>query len=301
MMRGRGCVGRRWAGLLLVLAWPAFFTAASTQASEPPFQWAPPETFDPNEPGLGLPLLPGLEHTIIHNPLPSNAAVDESGDGQYESLRHGTYNHCLSIALYKNKIIVFWLSHARDEDAPAQRVLAKVGTFNADWSDIDWGGDETLVELAGPPVPVRRHHKKYDPNVITEAAAHGGIKVINGRIYVAGRLAANHGWTNDPKYHGWPGVKPVPASHWSDEQDRKRGFRYAVYHKLGLQFVQQWDIQGNTLKPVSPLYKQRDMIEQVEVTPGRFKRVLKPYAQYTNARPFSEASLMMQEQYCPVE
>jgi hypothetical protein len=291
-MRRRDRIGQLGFGVFLMMAVAVFFAAASTQAQavEPPFRWAPPATFNPNTPGLGLPSLPGLKTTTLFTPKPSNAAVDTGGSGQYEGVQYGTFNHSATLALYQDKVIVYWYNHDQDEDAPGQRILAKVGTFNADRTDINWGGNETLVELAGPSGLVRRKSLTSDPNVITEAATNGDLQIINGRIYVMARLGAADGWSNDPAYGTWV-TAPVPASKWSDV--KTSSYRYDVYHDLG-RTVQQWDIQGSTLHPVSPVYKTEDFVQQVEVTPGRFKQVPSPLAPYTGALPFASSPAMIQ-------
>lgn len=284
----------RWRAVLIMLSiWTLFGMAV---AAEPiaPIRWMPPATFDPKAAGLGLPVLPGVQHAVIYSPEACRASVDEGGNGRYESLRHGTYNHHQQIAIVQDKFIVFWTNHARDENGPGQRLLGKVGTFNAERTEIDWGGDETMVELAGPPVPVRRRSPTFDPDVIAEAYVHGQVRIINGRIYVSGFLEACHGWTDDVKYHKRVS-EPVPAEHWSDVKDTKRGFRWDMWRDLGLRFVQEWEVSGKTLRPASPLYKTRDLVERVEVTPGRFKRVLPPIGHYVDARPLSEAPARMRD------
>jgi len=274
---------------------PALGAGAAAEADPtPPLRWIPPATFDPQAPGLGLAPLPGVEHTILYTPQPCRASVDEGGSGAYESLHHGTYNHHQQIAMVQDKFIVFWTNHARDENGPGQRLLAKVGTFNAERSAIDWGGPETLVELAGPPVPVRRRSATFDPAVIAEAYAHGDLRIINGRIYVSGFLEACHGWTDDVKYHKRVD-RPVPAEHWSDVKAAQRGFRWDMWWDLGLRFVQQWEVHGTTLRPASPLYKTRDLVERIEVTPGRFKRVLPPLGLYMQAQPITAAPASLRE------
>ena len=151
-------------------------------AADVPVQWKPPASFDAQTPGLGLPPLEGAAHTLIYDPLPSKCNVDEGGDGRYESLRHGTYSHHQRILLVEDKFIVYWTQHSRDENGPGQRLLAKVGTFNADRTDIDWGGDETLFEIALAPVPVRRKRWEHDPDLIYETYA-GGKLVAASPLY----------------------------------------------------------------------------------------------------------------------
>ena len=278
-------------GVCLILVGHLFCIAAPAEAQTPPISWVPPATFDTNQAGLGLPLLPGLEETIIYNPIPSNAAVNTGGGGLYESKNHGTFNHSPTLALFDDKLIVYWYNHDQDEDAPGQRLMAKVGTFNADQTDIAWGGNETLVELAGPPGPVRRRlSTSFDPNIIYESATHGDLRIINGRFYVFGRLAAAHGWTDDVAYHGWA-TGPVPAANWSD--DKTSSHRFDIYHDLG-RFVQQWEIVGSTLQPSSPLYLTKDFESQVEVTAGRFKQVPAFNAPYDQVLPLAASSMEIQ-------
>lgn len=278
----------------MAMAASAVFGVATAAEPPPPIRWVAPEMFDPKTPGLGLPVLAGVQHAILYAPQACKASVDEGGDGRYESLRHGTYNHHQQIAMVRDKFIVYWTNHARDENGPGQRLLAKVGTFNAERTAIDWGGDDTLVELASPPVPVRRRSPTFQPDVIAEAYVHGQVRIINGRIYVFGSLDACHGWTDDVKYHKAMD-RPVPAEHWSDMKDRRRGFRWDMWRNLGLRFVQEWEVCGKTIRPASPLYKTREMVERVEVTPGRFKRVLTPGGHYLQAQPLSAAPVRMRE------
>ncbi len=268
--------------------------AGGPPAAKPPLIWKPPRSFDRTKPGLGLPLLKGAQHRILYDPLPSRANVDEGGPGRYESLKHGTYNHHPRIVVFKDKFIVYWTNHSRDENGPGQRLLARVGTFNADRTDLDWDGDETLVELAPAPMLVRRRRWRFDPHVIYGGYASCMLQLIRGRLYVRGNVWACHGWTNNVLLHGRR-RRPIPAANWSDAYDRRRGFRWDLWWSLGLGFVQRWRVEGRTLKPDSPLYKFNDLVKQVEVTPGRFKRVPPAVEPYASARPFSEAPAEMRD------
>ena len=279
--------------LLVVLASTLEGSADEHQPASP-IHWVPPPTFSKTRPGLGLPQLEGVTHRLLYEPLPSKANVDEGGSGRYESLRHGTYSHHQRIVLHQDKFIVYWTNHSRDENGPGQRLLAKVGTFNGDRTDIDWGGDETLVELAPAPMLVRRRLWTHHPDEMYEGYASCMLQLINGRLYVRGSMVGCHGWTNDVKYHGRC-YKPIPAANWSDGRDPKRGFRWDMWWPLGLGFVQRWRVEGKTLVPDSPLYKRNEPFTRVEVTPGRFKRVPPPVEPYASARPFAEASAEMKE------
>ncbi len=261
--------------------------------STAPITWQPPETFDPHTPGLGLPPLQGVEHTLLYDPLPSQCELDRGGDGRYESLRHGTYSHHPKIVLFEDTFIVYWTQHSRDENGPGQRLLARVGTFNADRTQIDWGGQETLFEIAPPPVPVRRRQWTHDPDLIYETYAHGALKLINGRLYLTGKLSACHGWANDMKYHGFPGA-PVPAENWSDAGGQN-GFNRDTWWDLGCRFVQEWRIEHGALVPASPLYKQTEPVTRVEINPGRFKDVVPLLEPYADATPFEQAPAQMRE------
>jgi hypothetical protein len=63
-----------------------------------PISWNPPGTFNPETPGLGLPPLEGVAHTLLYDPLPSRCELDYGGTGRYESLRHGTSSHAMPVA-----------------------------------------------------------------------------------------------------------------------------------------------------------------------------------------------------------
>ncbi len=283
---------RRRSSVAIMLVASLFFAGWGSDAAaapgEAPLRWEPPASFDPQAAGLGLPPLAGLKHAVIYDPIPSRCNLDEGGNGRYESLRHGTYSHHQKILLLDDAFIVFWTQHSRDENGPGQRLLAKVGTFNADRSDVDWGGDETLFEIAPAPVPVRRKRPEHDPELIYETYAGGGLKVINGRIYLIGQLVACHGWTDDVQYHGRPG-KPLPPEHWFDAPDHQRDVRFDVWWELGCGFVQQWRLAEGRLVPASPLFKRSDPVREVEVATGRFKKVLPPIEPYASAVPFEQA------------
>ena len=66
---------------------------AGAKLTEAPIKWVAPSSFDPDLPGMGLPQLPGCKSQVIYDPLMCRSAVDEGGDGRYESVLHGTFNH----------------------------------------------------------------------------------------------------------------------------------------------------------------------------------------------------------------
>lgn len=261
---------------------------------EAPLRWIRPETFDTQKPGLGLPQLAGVEHTVIYDPLPCTGHADEGGSGHYESLLHGTYSHHQQVVLIENKFIVYWTNHGRDENGPGQRVLARIGTFDNDRSHIAWDGDGALVELAPQPVPLRRRPERHDPCVICEVRGGAALRLINGRLYVIGKLVAVHGWTNDPAWHGHQGGA-VPEACYSDSHDPKAGYRFGVWWSLGMQHVQRWRLADGKLRPDSDMFRMGDYIERVEVTPGRFKNVVPLMEPYAGAKPLAEAPREIQD------
>jgi len=280
--------------LRTLAAWATLGAACVAATGAPPIKWIAPAGFAKDKPGLGLPELQGVKHYLLYDPLHSGANVDEGGDGRYESIRHGTYNHHQRIVVFRDKLIVYWTNHSRDENGPGQRILAKVGTFTPDREDVAWGADETLVDLSPPPMPVRRRGWKHDPEIMYEGYAASMLQLIGDELYVRGSLMACHGWTDDVKYHGRC-RKPIPVANWSDGRDKARGFRWDLWWPLGMDFVQRWKIEDGALKPDSPLYRISEPVDRVEVTPGRFKRVPAPLEPYASARPFSEAPAEMRE------
>jgi hypothetical protein len=265
---------------------------------EPPLRWIQPKGFSTGARNLGIKSFStAVTHKVIYDPKPSKGNVNEGGSGKYESVNHGQYNHHANGCLFEDKLIVFWTNHSFDENGPGQRILAKVGTFNADRSEIDWGGIETLAEVAPPPVPVRRRSRQHDPEVINEHFFYGHPVVVNGRLYFRGGMTAVHGYTDDRTYAHLPLASgTVPAAHWRDSQDEKAGFHQEVYWGLGYTFVQKWKVQGKTIVPDSPIYKVADMLKSpYEITPGRFKKIIDPAEMYLKAPPLSEAPEQMRD------
>jgi len=258
-----------------------------------PIRWAPPATFDADAPDLGLPPFPAAEHTVLYDPLPCAANVDEGGDGRYESLRHGTYSHHPAIVLKDRTFIVYWTQHSKDENGPGQRMLACAGQFDTAFEEIDWSRDGALVEIIPPPIPVRRRPWNHDPHVIYPYAL-GSLQLVNERLYTSGLIVACHGYTNDVKYHGFQ-TRPLPASAWSDDLDRERGFIYDLWLDLGLRFVQRWRIQDGVLVADSPMYAQAPLTPRFEVCDGRWKDVAALLPPYSEALPFDAAPTEMHD------
>ena len=265
-------------------------------ASKAPIRWIPPATFDPAVPGMGLPPLPRAEHHVFYDPKPSHASIDEGGDGIYESPMHGTYNHGMRITLYKNYFLVHWSHHGKDEGGPGGRTLATVAVFNDDRTQLTWKGPDGIVELAPAPVPIRRRKREYDPDTILERAADASFVIINDRLYSFGCMKAAHGYSNLSAHHlAHDPKEPIPAKHWSDTYNKETGHTWEIYWAMGFDFVQQWEVKDNRLRPASPIYWKTPMPERIEVTPSRFKEVLPLLEPYASAIPFSDAPHQMRD------
>lgn len=269
--------------LITVLALFSLVNAAS------PIVWQPPASFNKDIDGLGLPQLEGITNYIIYDPLPSSANVDEGGNGVYEGLNYGIFNHDAGIVLFHDKFIVYWNNHTNDENGPGQRVLAKVGTFGKNKETIDWGGNETLVELVPPPVAPRRRQVTHSPTVINENSGKGRMLLINGRIYSQGFVSARHGWTDSTAYDSIQS-SPVPAEHWSDEKTSV--FKYDVGWDIGPNFYQSLKICDDCILPAGDMFIYSPKLNTVQVTPGRFKTVASSTGPYLDSKDLSKASYM---------
>jgi hypothetical protein len=265
-------------------------------------QWQPPRAFARGAADLGMPKLAAAEHTAIYDPKPCKGDADRGGNGKYESLEHGTYNHGPKIRFYEDKLIVCWGNHSRDEYAAGARILAKVGAFtNAARAKVRWGGAETMAEILPPAAPVRNRTWSYDSNVVNAVSVNGGLSVVNGRLYVNGSLHADHGFSSDMSDHLAGTGKPIPAEKWRDALDEgetaterrnsKGGPWCDVYWSLGAEYIQRWklDAQRQTLVPDSPMFRRGEPLTQLEVNPGRIKKITPLLEPYASARPYAEA------------
>lgn len=255
--------------------------------TDAPITWKPPATFDENAPGLGLPQLDGIDHRLIYDPKQCRANIDEGGDGQYESPVHGTFNHHPSIILHDDLFIVTWTNHSRDENGPGQRVLARTGIFAKNREDIDFGDAlGSMSELAPQPVPVMRRPFQHDPHVIYPYAT-GALRLINDSLYFFGNIMACHGYTNLEENR--VPTKPLPADQWSDDLNVDAGFFFDVWFHLGLSWVQKWRVQKGRLIPDSAMFRMTPLRTEVEITPGRVKRIAELLPPYTEMAPFETA------------
>lgn len=278
----------------------AALVAALVCAGEPPLVWERPEGFDPGKEGLGLPVLTGLTHRVLYDPLPSEA----DRTGHYESLRHGTYNHHQSFVRNKNRLIVQWTNHMRDENGPGLRCLAKTGRLADNLSDIDWGGDETLSELCPPAHPVRRRRERDDTPMIDGIFANAGLEVLeDGRMFVSIRLKVCDGWSDDIQYHDGAGLRsPIPDEHYESYKsvgpDRKRGFRWDIYWYVG-RYVRQVEMDdAGKIRPVGPMYVVgKPPAAEMRLTPAITKKVLPLNEPYRSAAPYETAPKELQAAY----
>ncbi len=273
----------------------AALAAALVCAEEPPLVWKQPAGFDPGKAGLGLPVLTGTTHRVLYDPLPSEA--DKTG--RYESLRHGTYNHHQTFFRYNNRVIIRWTNHMQDENGPGQRCLAKTGRLTEDGSDIDWGGDETLSELCPPPHPVRRRRSADTNSVIDGLFATAGLHILeDGQMFVSVQVKLCEGWTDDLKYH--TGLsEPVPDEHYNPGPDRKRGFKWDIYWKMG-NYLRQVEMDDTgRIMPIGPMYiiGKPPLTTELQITPTIAKKILPMNEPYRSAVPYETAPKEIRDAY----
>jgi len=265
-----------------------------------PLVWDRPKEFDPGKPHLGLPVLTGATHRVLYDPLPSEA--DKTG--RHESLRHGTYNHHQSFVRYKDRVIVLWTNHMRDENGPGMRFLAKTGRLAADESDIDWGKDETLSEIGPSAHPVRRRRNKDDTSVIDGIFVNSGLEVLeDGRLFVSTSLKVCDGWADDIQYHVGQGLRePIPDEHYEAYKtvgpDRKRGFRWDIYWYVG-RYLQQVEMDdAGRIKPAGQMYVVgKPPKTEMRLTPTITKKLLPLNEPYRSAVPYGKAPEELRSAY----
>lgn len=186
--------------------------------TEPPVRWVPPATFDVDLPGRGFPMAPGVQNTVIYDPYASRANSNEGGDGKYESVLHGTFNHHPGWQFWGDYIITQWTNHSFDENGPGQRMLCRVGKWVGDKSSpnaqIDWGDPMvTTVEVAPPPVPVMRRYWYVNPDTI-HPYVEGGWSIRDNRLFMTAHLTCIGGYTTQEALRRPTG--PQPPDDYSD-------------------------------------------------------------------------------------
>jgi len=195
-----------------------------TPLTEPPVRWVQPATFDLEQPGLGIPMAPGIENTVIYDPYPCRGNINEGGNGKYEDVLHGSFNHHPGWQFVGDYIITQWTNHSFDENGPGQRMLCRVGKWIGDKNSpnarIDWGDPRvTTVEVAPPPIPVMRRYWYVNPDTIFPYVE-GGWSVRNNRLFMTAHLTAIGGYTTQEAFRRPTG--PQPPSDYSDSLSGSR-------------------------------------------------------------------------------
>jgi hypothetical protein len=255
-------------------------------AGEAPIRWVAPPEFNARKPGLGLLHLPGVTHEVIYAPIPSRAAIETGGDGHFESVLHGTYNHHTRAIVVGDKVVVYWTNHSHDENGPGQRIVARWGVLEATRTHIDWGDPAArTVELVPAPVPVHRR-VPLEATGFDRRYVRGDLVVIDGQLRFDGAFMLNQGWTDDTRYRTRSG-EPVPEERFravpdTDEANaRKRVFRYDMFWKLGPAFRQLWAFADGKLEPASALHLDAAAPTSLALTPSQtlvLPALLPPFA-----------------------
>lgn len=255
-------------------------------AAEPPLRWVVPPEFNPKLPGLGLPQLPGVTHETLYAPARSSAAIETGGDGRYESVLHGTYNHHTRAVRVGDKVVVYWTNHSHDENGPGQRIVARWGVIDPTLTRIDWGEPATrTVELVPTPVPVHRR-VPLEATGFDRRYVKGELIAIDGRLRFDGTFLLNHGWTDDPRYR-WRFGEPVPEARFRAVPDadeahaRQRVYRYDMFWTIAPAFRQLWDFSTGALAPASALHLEAPAPTAMALTPTQhlaLPALLPPFA-----------------------
>ncbi len=275
-----------WQWLFLIGAM-ACVMALHASGQESPIEWTPPPGFDARRDGLGLAVLPGVEHETIYDPV--RKPTIRTIDGQ--PTEQGWLNHHSKLLRYQGRLIVTWTSHLSDENGPGQRILARSARLS-DEGETTWS--ESIVELSPSPVAMKPRTFESNPDQIDGPYVVGRLMIIGGRLYFKGSLRAYDGWTDQMRFHG-DVSQPIPAENYRDDFDRDTHFIYDVRRDLGLRFIQAWDFKGDELVPATAMYLYGPMIDSVEVTPGRVKPVVVLRAVYQEAQSIDKAPQLVQQ------
>lgn len=256
--------------------------------------WEIPEGFDPRKPDLGLRPMPEADHVELLHSLRSEIAADEGGSGIYESLQHGSWNHNMSVCVYKDRLLAIWHNHERDENGPGSRTIARVGKVINDRGDIDWGGKDSFVELAPQAVPVRRRRLVSDSDAVRDAQAAGNFTEIDGRLIFRGYLQALHGVTTRLPRNVPHGEVLTPDAYAHSKTAQMPDGTFAVWD-LGFRFYQEWGVRDDRFQPLSPLFRENDLAESLQMT-TKLNLPLEPLIPpYSNAPLLADAPQEMQE------
>ncbi|HPN85343.1 MAG TPA: hypothetical protein PK821_08420, partial [Victivallales bacterium] len=260
---------------------------------EAPIRWVVPENFNPTLPDLGIQHLEGIEHFEIFHAIPSKAAIEDGGDGKYESLRHGTWNHGPPVLIpFKNHVVAYWCNHALDEEGAGSRILGKYGRILDDEGNVDWGGDENLFEAGPAAVPVSRRRIESGTEKVNCIQTRGAFNIIEGRLFFCGKLLALHGKSSNSSSY-WEGAikfgQKIPSDSFRAGPDALALGGQNLRWELGVDFYQEWDIVDGKLKTISPLYRSGEIPKTIAMTPDLTMPV-EPFTEaFQNAVPFDEA------------
>jgi len=252
---------------------------------EAPLRWIPPAGFDPRIPGLGFEPLEEAEHFEFFHARRSTAAIEDGGTGYYESLHHGTWNHVPAVTVFRDRMIAYWRNHVCDEGGPGTRILGQVGKILSETGEVDWGSEDDVIECAPAPVLARRRKLQGDRDQVRGGAARGNFQVLGGRLFFIGHHCAKHGITTDEKTGIWEGhiggERLIPSENFFFGHG-PAGQGGNVEWELGLRFFQEWDVCGDKLEPVTPLYIENKPPTTLAMTPDLtmpLEPFLSPYAE----------------------
>ena len=263
-------------------------------APDAPIRWVVPEGFDPREPGLGLPEMKEAEHVELMHALRSKAPADEGGSGRYESVCHGSWNHNTGVFVYQDRLLATWHNHALDENGPGSRTLARVGKILNDRGDVDWGADDNIIELAPAAVPVRRRLLVSDADAVRDAQAKGGFRIVDDRLIFCGRLSALHGVTTRLPRNIPAGEVLAPEAYAHARTPQMANASFAVWN-LDFPFYQEWGIKDDRFQPLSPIYKEHELADSLQMT-TEMRLPLEPLVPpYSNAPLLAQAPADFQE------
>ncbi|MCA1808814.1 MAG: hypothetical protein LC725_05085, partial [Lentisphaerae bacterium] len=263
-------------------------------APDAPLRWVIPDGFDPREPGLGIREMQEAEHVELMHALRSKASADEGGSGAYESVCHGSWNHNTGVFVYKDRLLATWHNHALDENGPGSRTLARVGKVLNDRGDVDWGADDSVIELAPAAVPVRRRLLVSDSDAVRDAQAKGGFRIVDDRLIFCGGLQALHGVTSRMPRNIPAGEVLAPEAYAHARTPKMANGSFAVWD-LDFPFYQEWGIKDDRFQPLSPLYKVHELADSLQMTTD-LRLPLEPLVSpYSDAPLLSEAPADFQE------
>lgn len=230
----------------------------------------------------------GIEHVETFVPRPSAAPADTGGTGEYEGVEHGMFNHNIGVAVFRDRLITTWINHAYDEDAPGGRVLARVGRVLDEEGRVAWDEPGSLIEATPAPMPVRRVKmmQDYDRDCVRGLLANGAFQVIGDRLFFCTGLWCRHGLSDD-QFNRLGEKKLIPDDHFFFEQPGRPVLPVAWH--FDTRFYQEWDLRGNRLEPVSPVYREGELPSELSLTPTITLPLSELTAHYAESKPLSRA------------